>query len=65
MNVRLLLPAIVMGTVIGLAVGYSVYKVSGGIDDFVGWMSPSLLFGGDYDGYFWMTGERLSRLWSC
>lgn len=56
MSVQRFIPAIVLGAVLGIAAGYSIYKIGGGRLDFLKWANPIYVFGGGYDVYLWAVG---------
>jgi H+/Cl- antiporter ClcA len=59
MNLRIFIPAIVIGAVVGLAVGYITFKATGGRVDFVVWISPDHPSGHATDALMWMIGAMV------
>jgi hypothetical protein len=54
-KLRTLFPAIVIGAILGLALGYTLNRVTAGIDDFSIWISDAYT-GYNYDALFWTLG---------
>lgn len=60
MNLQKLFLSLIIGAVLGLALGYSVYTIGGkgSAPDFIYWVNRRNIFSGDryYDAYFWALG---------
>jgi len=61
MNRLLLLPAILVGIIIGLAIGYVAYKITGGSLNFHGWMANEY-FGQPVGAFLWAIGGALAAV---
>jgi hypothetical protein len=60
MNLQRFLLSLLIGAVLGLALGYSIYMIGdrGAVPDFLYWVNRKNMFSGDhyYDAYFWALG---------
>jgi hypothetical protein len=62
MNLRLFIPAALIGAVVGLAIGFTVHKATGELGDFSVWISPTHYFGRPLEALIWMIGGIIVAL---
>lgn len=58
MNRLVLLPAVLIGIIFGLVIGYVAYKITGGSLNFHGWMANEY-FGHPVGAFLWAIGGAL------
>jgi len=55
MKIGQIIALIILGPIASAAIGYAVYRATGGLGDFAVWIKGKTLFGSPYDAMAWIV----------